>query len=107
MVISQEDNVLNVLRKGGPGGEVEIALIPGEGPQEISLPGGGAIVEARWQGRELVVEQVQQRQTPQGLMTFGQEQTWSLSEDGNTLTQRVNLKTPGGDFDMNLIFDRQ
>ena len=105
MVISQEDHVLNILREGGQG-QMEMALTPGEGPQEISTPGGDATVEAWWQGRDLVVGQVQQRQSPRGSMTIEQEQTWSLSEDGNTLTQRVKIKTPRGDFDMNLVFDR-
>ena len=108
MVISQERNVLNILRKGGAqGGQMEMALTPGEGPQEISTPGGAATVEAWWQGRELVVDQVQERQTSRGSMTIEQTQTWSLSEDGNTLIQRVKLKTPRGNFEMNLVFDRQ
>ena len=108
MVISQEGNVVNIAREGGPqGGQMEMALIPGEGPQEVSIGGGTATVQAWWEGRELVVEQSQERQTPRGSMTIEQQQTWSLSEDGNTLTQRVKLKTPRGDFDMNLVFDRQ
>lgn len=108
MVISQEDNVLSILREGGPqGGPMEMVLTPGKGPQEVSTPGGAATVEAWWEGRELVVEQSQERQTPRGSMTIEQQQTWSLSEDGNTLIQRVKLKTPRGDFDMNLVFDRQ
>ena len=108
MVISQEDNVLNILREGGPqGGQMEMVLAPGEGPQEVSTPGGAATVEAWWEGRELVVEQSQERQTPRGNMTIEQQQTWSLSEDGNTLIQRVKVKTPRGNFDMNLVFDRR
>jgi hypothetical protein len=108
MVISQEDNVLNILREGGPqGGQMEMVLAPGEGPQEVSTPGGAATVEAWWEGRELVVEQSQERQTPRGNMTIEQQQIWSLSEDGNTLIQRVKVKTPRGDFDMNLVFDRK
>ncbi len=108
MVVSQEGNVVNIAREGGPqGGQMEMALIPGEGPQEVSIGGGTATVQAWWEGRELVVEQSQERQTSRGSMTIEQQQTWSLSEDGNTLTQRVKLKTPRGDFDMNLVFDRQ
>ncbi len=46
MVISQEDNVLNILREGGPqGGQMEMVLTPGEGPQEVSTPGGAATVK--------------------------------------------------------------
>jgi len=108
MVVSQEDNVLNILREGGPqGGQMEMALTPGEGPQEVSIGGGTATVQAWWEGRELVVEQIQERQTPRGSMTIEQQQIWGLSEDGSTLTQRVKMKTPRGDFDMNLVFDRQ
>ncbi len=108
MVVSQEGNVVNILREGGPqGGQMEMALTPGGGAQEISTPGGAATVEAWWEGRELVVEQIQERQTPRGSMTIVQQQTWSLSEDGRTLTQRVKLKTPRGDFDVSLVFDRQ
>ena len=86
---------------------MQMALTPGEGPQEISTPGGTATVQAWWEGRELVVEQIQERQTPRGSMTIEQQQIWGLSEDGSTLTQRVKMKTPRGDFDMNLVFDRQ
>ncbi len=108
MVVSQKGDVVNIAREGGPqGGQMEMALIPGEGPQEVSIGGGTATVQAWWEGRELVVQQIQERQTPRGSMTIEQQQTWSLSEDGNTLTQRVKLKTPRGDFDMNLVFDRQ
>ncbi len=108
MVISQKGNVLNILREGGPqGGQMEMALIPGEGPQELSMGGGTATVQAWWEGRELVVEQIQDRQTPRGNMTIEQQQIWGLSEDGRTLTQRVKMKTPRGDFDMKLVFDRQ
>lgn len=40
MVISQEDNVLSILREGGPqGGPMEMVLTPGKGPQEVSTPG--------------------------------------------------------------------
>ncbi len=107
IVISQEDNVLNILREGGQGGQMEMALTPGEGPQEVSIGGGTATVQAWWEGRELVVEQIQERQTPRGSMTIEQQQIWGLSEDGSTLTQRVKMKTPRGDFDMNLVFARQ
>ena len=108
MVVSQEGNVVKIAREGGPqGGQMEMALIPGEGPQEVSIGGGTATVQAWWEGRELVVQQIQERQPPRGSMTIEQQQIWSLSEDGNTLTQRVKLKTPRGDFDMNLVFDRQ
>lgn len=58
MVISQEGNVLNIFREGEPQGCAD-----GNGPHPW---GGTATVEAWWQGRERVVQKIQERQTPAG-----------------------------------------
>ncbi len=40
MVVSQEGNVVKILREGGPqGGQTEMALTPGGGAQVFSTPG--------------------------------------------------------------------
>ncbi len=107
LVISQEDDTLNILRGGPQGRGMEMDLIPGGEAQEISTPGGPATVSAWWEESQLIVRQIQERQTPRGTMTIEQEQRWELSEDGNTLTQRVQMKTPRGDRNLTLVFDRQ
>ena len=108
LVISQENDVLNILREGGSQDRgMEVALTPGGEPQEISTPGGPATVSAWWEESRLIVRQIQERQTPRGTMTIEQEQRWELSEDGNTLIQKVQMKTPRGDRNLTLVFDRQ
>ncbi len=108
LVISQESDLLNIVREGGPqGGQMEMVLTPGGEPQEISTPGGTATVSAWWEESQLIVQQIQERQTPRGNMTIEQEQRWELSEDGNTLIQRIKMKTPRGEMDLTLVFDRQ
>ena len=98
LVISQE---------GGQGGGFEFSLEPGAGPQEVSTGMGGMTVEANWDGRKLIVRQIQDRDTPRGAMKIEQDQTWELSADGQTLVQKIKMKTPRGDRNLTLVFDKQ
>ncbi|MFQ5741897.1 MAG: hypothetical protein ACE5JX_23120 [Acidobacteriota bacterium] len=107
LIVSQVGETLNVVRKGGAGGRAEMALRPGAGAQEVSTPRGQVTVEAHWDGHILVVKQTRKLQTRRGEMKIEQEQKWELSEDGNTLTQRVKIKSRRGDSHFNLIFDKQ
>lgn len=108
MVVSQEGAVLTIQRVGGAeGGDAELSLEPGQGPKEVSTPMGTAQVEAEWDGKELVVYRIQERQTPRGNMTIEQEQRWKLSGEGNTLIQELTIKTPRRDIDLTLVFDKQ
>ncbi len=64
-------------------------------------------MEAKWEDHRLVVNQVSLRETPRGEMKIEQNQTWELSEDGQTLTQQQETKTPRGTFEMKLVFDKE
>jgi hypothetical protein len=64
-------------------------------------------VEANWDGDSLIVNRIQDMDTPRGTMKIEQDQTWTLSADGRTLTQEIKIKTPRGDRDLTLVFDKQ
>ena len=64
-------------------------------------------VEANWDGGTLIVHQIQDRDTPRGTMKIEQDQTWELSADGQTLVQKIKMKTPRGDRNLTLVFDKQ
>ena len=105
--VQQDGDTLTVVQEGGRGGSREIHLKPGAGPQEVSSFMGVATVEAKWKGSELEVKQVQERETPRGNFKMEQKTVWSLSDDGRTLTTKVTLKTPRGDMDHTLVFDKE
>ena len=92
MTITQEDDQLTVVS---------------EGPQEVSTPRGDSTVEANWQDQKLVVTRVSVRETPRGEMQIEQNQNWELSEDGQTLTQLQEIKTPRGTFNIKLVFNKE
>ena len=106
MTITQQDNQLTVVAEG-PQGSREQVLKPGAGPQEESTPRGDATVEANWEDHKLIVTRFSVRETPMGEMKIEQNQSWELSEDGQTLTQQQEIKTPRGTFNMKLVFDRE
>ena len=106
MTITQQDGQLTIVAEG-PQGSREQVLKPGAGPQEVSTPRGDATVEANWEDHKLVVTRVSLRETPRGEMKIEQNQSWELSEDGQTLTQLQEIKTPRGTFNMKLVFDRE
>ena len=105
--VQQDGGTLTVVQGGGRGGSREIELKPGAGPREISSFMGVATVEAKWKGSKLEVKQVQERETPRGNFKMEQKTVWSLSDDGRTLTKKVTLKTPRGDTDHTLVFDKE
>ena len=107
MTITQQDDQLTIVAEGPQGGSREQVLKPGAGPQEVSTPRGDATVEANWEDHKLVVTRVSVRETPRGEMKIEQNQSWELSEDGQTLTQLQEIKTPRGTFNMKLVFDRE
>ncbi len=107
LVISQDGDLLSVSQEGGQGGGFEFSLETGAGPQEVSTGMGGMTVEANWDGGTLIVHQIQDRDTPRGTMKIEQDQTWELSADGQTLVQKIKMKTPRGDRNLTLVFDKQ
>jgi len=58
---------------------------------------------AKWDGANLVIES---RREVQG-MQIGQRETWTLSEDGQTLTIANRVQTPQGAFDITIVLAKQ
>lgn len=107
IVVSQEDGEIHSTMET-PRGNREQVYKPGAGPQETSgMMGGTAQVETNWEGSALMIKQVQNRETPNGTVTFTSHQTWKLSEDGKTLHQHQVLETPRGKRTFDLVYDRQ
>ena len=102
MTVTQQSDELQIEMDGQGGTTYK----PGAGPQEISTQRGPATVEAKWEEGVLVIHQVQEFETPRGQMTIERDQRWELSEDGNTLTQHNNTKTPGGERRSRLVYER-
>ena len=106
--MKQEDGEIHVFPIGENGEDLRaLTFQPGAGPQEVSTPGGLATVEARWEDDELVVDEIRERETPRGTMTIEQQQRWTLSEDGKTLTQEIRMSTPMGEREMRRVFDKE
>ena len=64
---------------------------------------GDARSTGKWAGSALEFET--KRDTPAGPVST--HDTWSLSEDGRTLTTTTHLTTPQGAFDFKVIFEKQ
>lgn len=105
--VQQDSDTLTVVHEGRRGQSREMTLKPGAGAQEVSSFMGVGTVEAKWKGSELEVKQVQERETPRGNFKIEQKTRWSLSDDGRTLTTKVMLKTPRGDMDHTLVYDKE
>ena len=105
--VHHDDDTLIFVQEGGRGGSREITLKPGAGAQEVSSPRGTGTIEAKWKGSALEVKQIQERETPRGSFRIEQKTRWSLADDGNTLTAAVTLRTPRGDMDHTLVYDKE
>ena len=105
--VQQDGDTLTVVQEGGRGGSREITFNPGAGPQEVSSFRGVATVEAKWNGSKLEIKQAQERETPRGTLKIEQKTLWSLSDDGKTMTQKITLRTPRGDMEHTLVFDKE
>ena len=105
--VQQDNDTLTVVQEGRRGQSREMTLKPGAGPQEVSSFMGVGTVEAKWKGSELEVKQVQERETPRGNFKIEQKTRWKLSDDGRTLTTKVTLKTPRGDMDHTLVYNKE
>lgn len=58
---------------------------------------------AKWDGDKLVIESHREVQG----MQIGQRETWSLSDDGQTLTIVNRVQTPQGAFDITIVLEKQ
>ena len=105
--VQRDGDTLTVVQEGGRGRSRETVLKPGAGPQEVSSFMGVGTVEAEWKGSALEVKQVQERETPRGNFKIEQKTQWSLSKDGKTLTQKIIWRTPRGDMEHTLVYDKE
>ncbi|HLJ49841.1 MAG TPA: hypothetical protein VKU01_27695 [Bryobacteraceae bacterium] len=64
---------------------------------------GDARSTGKWVGATLEIET--NRDTPAGAVST--RDSWSLSEDGRTLTTATHLTTPQGAFDFKVVFEKQ
>ena len=103
MVVSHDLNTIKVASEG----QSELTLKPDAGPKDVEMGRGMAKLESKWDGANLVVTRVQTLETRRGSFTVEQVVLWELSEDGNTLTQRITLKSPRGDIQRTLVYDKQ
>jgi len=58
---------------------------------------------ARWEGDSLIIES---KREVQG-MQIGQREAWSLSDDGQTLSIANHVRTPQGEFDIQIVLEKQ
>ena len=106
MTIAQDGDMLTVSREGRRGAGSYTVKV-GNGPQEVEIGGAMATIDAKWEGRDLVMQQDSKRDTPMGTMEISQHQVWKLSEDGKVLTQHITMSTPRGEFERKVVFDKQ
>lgn len=102
LVIAQDGNTVNVTQ-GGMDYSFQI------GGDAVTVEGrrGNMTIQAKWDGTQLIVNRTSERETPRGSMKIEETQVWSLSEDGQTLTQEVEANTPRGTQTRKLVFDKQ
>ena len=87
MIIKRDGNSLDLLPEGELGErQPELNFDIGTVPQEVETSRCLVTQEARWEESELVIYQLQERETCRGPMTIEQQQHWTLSEDGKKLT---------------------
>jgi uncharacterized lipoprotein NlpE involved in copper resistance len=68
-----------------------------------SLPGREMKSTLSWQGKSLVVDTKLKFQGNDVTV----KSTWTLSDDGKTLTQSAHIGSPMGETDQKLVFDKQ
>lgn len=62
-----------------------------------------AKITATWKGNDLEVKSVRQVQDSE----ISAVETWTLSEDGKTLSTVSHIKAPQGEIDLKFVFDKQ
>ena len=97
MTITQTEDGMTI-----SGGQRETVIKPGAGAQEMTGRMGGS-QEASWEGANLVV--VRNISTQRG--DFKITTTWSVSDDGKTLTQQVSRDMGDGPQTSKIVYDKQ
>jgi hypothetical protein len=105
-VIEHKDPSLkvNVSDDGAQGQQNYTLVLTTDGKEATNHPGGLDMKNvATWQGSNLVVTTKLQFQGNDVSI----KSTWSLSEDGKTLTESAHLESPMGETDQKFIFEKQ
>lgn len=89
----------------------------GDGPQtttysldgketKTEIPGiPSATLKAKWEkDGKLQLSSIRSFETPMGVMSTSTKETWSLSEDGKTLTVKRETETPRGTMNTEMVF---
>ncbi len=69
----------------------------------VETPMGPVKVKPEWKGDNLEITVKREIQGSQ----IQSVETWSLSEDGKTLTVKTEISTPQGDFSLKFVMDKQ
>lgn len=97
-------------RGGGFGDGSQAVTYSLEGKEtKTEIPGiPSAKLKAKWEkGGKLQLTSSRSFETPMGVMTTTTKETWSLSEDGKTLTVKRETETPRGTQSSELVFTKK
>jgi hypothetical protein len=105
-VIDHKDSSLkvSVTAEGAQGKQQYTVNYTTDGKEAVnSLPGREMKSTLSWQGKSLVVDTKLKFQGNDVTV----KSTWTLSEDGKTLTQNAHLASAMGETDQKLVFEKQ
>ena len=105
-VIEHKDPSLkvSVTAEGAQGKQQYTVNYTTDGKEAVnSLPGREMKSTLSWQGKSLVVDTKLKFQGNDVTV----KSTWTLSDDGKTLTQNAHLTSPMGETDQKLVFEKQ
>jgi hypothetical protein len=100
----KEPVILMTVRQAGPMGEQTVDLTLRTDGRETSNKSrtGEAKTTGRWLGRDLQLTTTREVEGGEAVT----RETWSLSEDGKTLTSVTQMKTPRGAFEIKMVLRR-
>jgi hypothetical protein len=101
----KEPVIQMTVRQVSPMGEQSVdAMLRTDGrPTTNKYRGGEAKTTAEWAGRELALTTIRAMEGGDAVT----RETWSLSEDGKTLTSVTHMKTSRGVFDIKLVLEKR
>lgn len=105
VVDHQDPNIkVNVSDAAAQGQQDYTLILTTDGQEATNHPGGLDMKStANWEGSNLVVNtKLQFQGNDVGIKT-----TWTLSDDGKTLTESAHLTSPMGETDQKLVFEKQ
>ncbi len=95
---------LTVRQTNQSGEQIVDALIRTDGRETINkYRGGDAKTVAKWSGRDLELTTTRQIEGGEAVT----RETWSLSDDGKTLTSVTRMTTPRGAFEIKMVLEKQ